>query len=180
MAPPGSKEINHFLPPFTYRRMARISCFYGKGSRRFWLTLLQRLIGVLEHQLVPGLINLQNYFDAFFPSLGQVVALASDYSPEEESKKRFTTNLLLEPALEKQVNRLQEELNNWTTQLSRFVDELEDEEEFREDFYFLAETGLFFTKVAALLPRILDGGDERYVSWLNIAQTGEDNMSIPP
>ena len=51
------------------------------------LALLQRLIGVLEHQLVPGLINLQNYFDAFFPSLGQVVALASDYSPEEESKK---------------------------------------------------------------------------------------------
>ena len=70
--------------------------------------------------------------------------------------------------MEKQVNRLQEELNNWTTQLSRFVDELEDEEEFREDFYFLAETGLFFTKVAALLPRILDGSDERYVSWLNI------------
>lgn len=167
------KEINHFCHRLLHREGK-----WGRGwlpalrqrltGKILDLALLQRLIGVLEHQLVPGLINLQNYFDAFFPSLGQVVALASDYSPEEESKKRFTTNLLLEPALEKQVNRLQEELNNWTTQLSRFVDELEDEEEFREDFYFLAETGFFFTKVAALLPRILDGSDERYVSWLNI------------
>ena len=171
------KEINHFCHRLLHREGK-----WGRGwlpSLRQRLTgnildlaLLQRLIDVLEHELIPGLLNLQNYFNAFFPTLGQVVGLNSDFSPQDENKKRFTANLLLDPTLKKQVNRLQEELSKWTTQLSRFVDGLEHEKEFREDFYFLAETGHFFTKVATLLSQILDGSDERFVSWLNFHHKG--------
>ncbi|HHW12685.1 MAG TPA: hypothetical protein GXX33_06760, partial [Firmicutes bacterium] len=176
------KEVNHFCHRLLHREGK-----WGYGwlpSLRQRLTgnvrdlaLLQRLIGVLEHDLIPGLLNLQNYFNAFFPTLGQVIGLTSAFSPEEEeNKKRFTANLLLEPALQNQVYRLQEELDKWTGQLSRFVDELAEEENFREDFYFLAETGQFFTQIATLLPMLLDGSDECYVSWLNLrADRGGEN-----
>ncbi|NLM37028.1 MAG: DEAD/DEAH box helicase [Firmicutes bacterium] len=174
-------EINHFCHRLLHREGK-----WGYGwlpSLRQRLTgkildlaKLQRLIGVLEHELLPGLLNLENDLNTFFTALGQVIDLTSTFSPEEENKKRFTANLLFEPALQALVAQLQEKLDQWTGHLSRLVDELAEEEDFREDFYFLAETGLFFTKIAALLPRLLDGSDEHYVSWLNLrADRGGEN-----
>ena len=168
------KEIDHFCHRLLHREGK-----WGRGwlpSLRQRLTgnildlgLMQRLIGMLEQELIPGLHSLQNCFNTFFPALGEIFGLETETNlpPYEERKKRFTTNLLLEPALANQVTRLQKELKQWTTQLSRFVDGLEQEEAFREDFYFLAETGHFFTRVATLLPRILDGSNVQSVSWLN-------------
>ncbi|NLC52442.1 MAG: hypothetical protein GX770_00545 [Firmicutes bacterium] len=174
------KEINHYCHRLLHREGKWGHGWLPSLRQRLMgnildLALLQRLIGVLEHELVPGLLNLQNSFNAFFLTLGPVIGLNSDFPSQEEEKKRFTANLLHDPALENQVLRLQEDLNKWTAKLSQLVDELEDEEDFREDFYFLAETGHFFTKVATLLPQILDGSDERYVSWLNIRLEGGGN-----
>lgn len=176
------KEINHFCHRLLHRE--------GKWGRGWLPSLRHRLSGkipdlallqnatrILEQELIPGLLKLQAGFDALFPALRQALGVEAAVPPQEEVKQRFTTNLLVDPALKGRVDRLQQELNNWTTQLSRFVDGL-DQEEFREDYYFLAETGLFFTKVASLLPQILDGRDGHFVSWMNWRQEGDDSISV--
>ena len=130
------KEINHYCHRLLHREGKWGHGWLPSLRQRLMgnildLALLQRLIGVLEHELVPGLLNLQNSFNAFFLTLGPVIGLNSDFPSQEEEKKRFTANLLHDPALENQVLRLQEDLNKWTAKLSQLFDELEDEEDFR-------------------------------------------------
>ncbi|NLY92216.1 MAG: hypothetical protein GX081_11520 [Firmicutes bacterium] len=169
------KEINHFC-----HRLLHQEGKWGRG----WLpslrqrlvegvtdlALMQKLIGALEGELIPGLRSLENLLNSFFLTLASHEGLA--YSGAEELKRRFTTNLLADPELMRQVNHLQEALNQWTGQLSRFVDSFAEVEKLREDVIFLAEAGHFFSRIAADLPLLLDGGDEDFVSWLAVQPEG--------
>lgn len=134
------------------------------------LAFLQKLLGTLEGDLIPGLRNLESLFNGFFLTLAAREGLTG--AGNEEDKRRFTTNLLADPELGRELRRLQEALGQWTEQLSRFVDSFAEMEKLREDVIFLAEAGNFFGRIAVDLPLLLDGSDERFVSWLAVQPGG--------
>ncbi|HBR28550.1 MAG TPA: hypothetical protein DD789_03810 [Firmicutes bacterium] len=166
-------EINHFC-----HRLLQQDGKWGRG----WLpSLRQRLVGnltdlaqlqtaiqLLEQSLIPGLLELENLFHAFFQALDHHQLFRPTRFRANESKQRFTADLLTDPYLSKVVNQLRQALDEWVSQLSRFVDGLEEVEALREDFVFLAEAGHFFTGISASLPLLLDGSDDQFVSWLTI------------
>ncbi|HHT48869.1 MAG TPA: hypothetical protein GXZ98_06215 [Firmicutes bacterium] len=172
------KEINHFC-----HRLLHQEGKWGRG----WLpslrqrligavkdlALMQRLIGIMDGGLMPGLRKLETLFNGFFLSLASHEGLAASLFQGNDIKRRFTSNLLANPDLNGQVTRLLATLDEWTGQLSRFVDGLPEEEALREDFIFLAEAGHFFTGIAANLPLLLDGRDDHFVFWLEGRPEGE-------
>lgn len=134
-----------------------------KGSD---LAVMQRCTALIEMELIPELLTLEELFRSFFqllPAKNRSLSLTG-----EAINTRFTRNLLANKTLNDLVQRITEQIERWTKKLSLLVDEMQADEELMEDSIFLAEAGRFFQGIRGNLPLLLNGADEEFVNWLTI------------